>query len=103
MMRKVEIIEEFVNTFPVVEDAHRYIIFSPSEDPEYMVLLFRTIREVHCYYKGYGLSAKKSSLSAFDTPQEVLDWALSQRGNMELIAHEELSPIDRIFLGLEED
>jgi hypothetical protein len=103
MMRESQIIEEFVNTFPVVEDAHRYIIFTPAEDPEYMVLLFRTVREVHCYYKGYGLSARKRALSAFDTPQEVLEWALAQRDNMELVANEELSPIDRIFLGLSED
>jgi hypothetical protein len=103
MRHQEQIVDDFVNQYLEVEEAQRYIIYRPKEDPEYVILLFRNVGEVHCYYRGYGLAAKTKSLYDFATPEEVLEWALSQRDTMELVQHEELSPIDKIFLGLDED
>lgn len=97
-MKYDPIVDEFIKAYPQTEENKKYIVFSPPEDTEYRILLFRTINEVHCYYSGHGNLSVKKSLDFFETPKEVLDWALSQREEMEIV---ELSPIDKIFMGLE--
>ena len=94
------IVEEFVQAYPGVIDNRKYILFSPAEDPEYKILLFRTVLEVHCYYSGYGKLTRKRKLNEFDSPEEIMEWALSQMNQMEVTP---LTSIDRIFLGLEDD
>jgi len=99
-MKYDPIVDEFIKAYPETKENKKYILFSPPEDTEYKILLFRTINEVHAYYSRYGNLAVRRSLDFFESPKEILDWALTQREKMEFV---ELSPIDKIFLGFEQE
>jgi hypothetical protein len=99
-MKYDKILDEFIAAYPEVEDNRRYVLYSPPEDPEYKILLFRTVNEVHAYWSGYGHMAIKKKLEEFDSPQEIMEWAMSKGHEMEITP---LSAIDRIFMGLDDE